>query len=84
MTWDEWGRGGGTKIAEIAKIGQLPKFAAPTGGLGIEKNRLDFCRDVLAIVTSRSSTILTRSWVELGTERESLLQVLNENAYFRR
>jgi hypothetical protein len=28
------------------------------------------------------ATVLAGSWVELGTEGESLLQVLGENAYF--
>jgi len=74
---------GDLRSPKLPKSGNCQNLQ-PAAGLGIEKNRPDFCRDVLAIVTSHSSTILTRSWVELGTEREGLLQVLNENAYFRR
>jgi hypothetical protein len=30
------------------------------------------------------ATVLARPWIELGTDRESLLQVLDEDAYFGR
>jgi hypothetical protein len=33
-------------------------------------------------MTEHPATVLTGSWIELGTEREGLLQMLDENANF--
>jgi hypothetical protein len=39
-------------------------------------------RKVTNLEDRTSATVLAESWIELGTERESLLEVLNENANF--
>jgi hypothetical protein len=75
--------GGHTRVSAESRLTQRMRMHPP---VVINQTRAKFMQHCSTVGTRlddrHPATVLAAPWVELGTERESFLQVFDENAYF--